>query len=112
MWVAHPSVLPRPVRELEHVSEIPDGRAAGIYSQGRGHRDACERHNSPDVPLSDIDLGSWKFWVLNDDLRDAAFTTLRREAPISFHPPLETPGVEPGPGHWAVTRFEDVHYAR
>jgi cytochrome P450 len=65
----------------------------------------------PDVPLSDIDLGSWKFWVLNDDLRDAAFTTLRREAPISFHPPLETPGVEPGPGHWAVTRFEDVHYA-
>ncbi len=65
----------------------------------------------PDVPLSDIDLGAWKFWVLDDDLRDGAFTTLRREAPISFHPPLETPGVEAGPGHWAVTNFEDVHYA-
>src|SRR6185312_14599035 len=33
------------------------------------------------------------------------------EAPISFHQPLETPGVEPGPGHWALTRFEDVHFA-
>ena len=23
----------------------------------------------PDVPLADIDLGSWKFWVLDDDPR-------------------------------------------
>jgi methyl-branched lipid omega-hydroxylase len=65
----------------------------------------------PDVPLSEIDLADWKFWVLDDDMRDGAFTTLRREAPISFHQPLETPGVEPGPGHWAITRFEDVHFA-
>ncbi len=65
----------------------------------------------PEVPLDEIDLGSWKFWVLDDDLRDGAFATLRREAPISFHQPLETPGVESGAGHWALTRFEDVHYA-
>ncbi len=65
----------------------------------------------PDVPLADIDLGSWKFWVLDDDLRDGSFTTLRREAPISFHEPLESPGVESGAGHWALTKFEDVHYA-
>ena len=65
----------------------------------------------PDVPLSDIDLGAWKFWVLDDDLRDGAFATLRREAPISFHMPLETPGVDGGPGHWALTRYDDVWYA-
>ena len=38
-----------------------------------------------------IDLGSWEFWVKDDDLRDGAFATLRREAPISFHHPLDTP---------------------
>jgi cytochrome P450 len=65
----------------------------------------------PDVPLSEIDLGSWKFWVQNDDLRDGAFATLRREAPISFHEPPQTPGVEPGPGHWAITKFDDIHFA-
>jgi cytochrome P450 len=65
----------------------------------------------PDVPLDDIDLGSWKFWLLDDDLRDGAFATLRREAPISFHQPLETPGVNSGAGHWALTTFDDVHFA-
>ena len=35
-----------------------------------------------DVPLSDIDLGSWDFWGLDDDVRDGAFATLRREAPV------------------------------
>jgi cytochrome P450 len=65
----------------------------------------------PDVPLSNIDLGAWEFWVKDDDLRDGAFATLRREAPISFHPPLETPGVQEGLGHWAVTRYDDVWYA-
>ena len=50
----------------------------------------------PDVPLADIDLGEWKFWVQDDDLRDGAFATLRREAPISFHEPLDTPGGNAG----------------
>ena len=65
----------------------------------------------PEVPLSEIDLGSWKFWVQSDDFRDGAFATLRREAPVSFHLPLETPGVQKGPGHWVITRFDDVWYA-
>ena len=34
----------------------------------------------PEVPLADIELGTWDFWALEDDLRDGAFTTLRREA--------------------------------
>jgi cytochrome P450 len=65
----------------------------------------------PDVPLSDINLGSWDFWALDDDLRDGAFTTLRREAPVSQHPEFVQNGFEPGRGHWAVTRYDDVFHA-
>jgi cytochrome P450 len=65
----------------------------------------------PDVPLADIDLGSWEFWGLNDDIRDGAFATLRREAPISFFPALDTPGVEDHIGHWALTRHDDIWHA-
>jgi methyl-branched lipid omega-hydroxylase len=65
----------------------------------------------PDVPLDDIDLSSLDFWALDDDLRDGAFTTLRREAPISFWAEASFPGFEEGPGHWALTKFDDVFYA-
>ncbi|MBV8929295.1 MAG: cytochrome P450 [Mycobacteriaceae bacterium] len=65
----------------------------------------------PDVPLEDIDLGSWDFWAQDDDVRDGAFATLRREAPISFHRPLEAPGIDDPVGHWALSKFDDVWYA-
>ena len=65
-----------------------------------------------DVPLSDIDLGSWDFWGLDDDIRDGAFATLRREAPISFHESIVgDPDAEEVAGHWALTRHDDVFYA-
>ena len=38
----------------------------------------------PEVPLSEIDLGTWDFWEQDDDFRDGAFATLRREQPVSF----------------------------
>ncbi|BBZ15623.1 cytochrome P450 [Mycobacterium branderi] len=65
----------------------------------------------PNVPLTDIDLSSWDFWSLDDDLRDGAFTTLRREAPVSFWAEPVQPGFEQGPGHWALTKHDDVFYA-
>lgn len=65
----------------------------------------------PDVPRSEIDLGAWEFWGRDDDMRDGAFATLRREAPISFHPALDSPGAEDAVGHWALTRFDDVRFA-
>ena len=68
----------------------------------------------PEVPLTDVDLGTWDFWSLDDDLRDGAFTTLRREAPISFWPEPDVEGFEQfekGAGHWALTRLDDVFYA-
>src|SRR3984893_14686909 len=65
----------------------------------------------PEVPLADIDLGTWDFWALDDDLRDGAFTTLRREAPISFWPEPVQEGLHHGAGHWALTGLDDVFYA-
>jgi cytochrome P450 len=65
----------------------------------------------PDVPLADIDLSSWDFWLQDDDFRDGAFATLRREAPISFHPEPLQEGFGQGAGHWALTKFDDVHFA-
>jgi cytochrome P450 len=65
----------------------------------------------PVVPLEDIDLGTVEFWLLDDDLRDGAFATLRREAPISFHRVAEQYGLDPGAGHWALTRYADIFHA-
>jgi cytochrome P450 len=65
----------------------------------------------PDLPLADIHLESLDFWGLDDDIRDGAFATLRREAPISFWPAIELPGFEAGTGHWALTKLDDVHFA-
>ncbi|CAA0133440.1 Methyl-branched lipid omega-hydroxylase [Mycolicibacterium vanbaalenii] len=65
----------------------------------------------PDVPLSDIDLGTWDFWGLDDDIRDGAFATLRREAPITFHESFVVDDGAAVAGHWALTRYDDVFYA-
>ncbi len=71
----------------------------------------CNGAAPPVVALADIDLGSEDFWSLDDDIRDGAFATLRREAPISFHPAPEVDGFESGNGHWALTKYDDVHHA-
>jgi methyl-branched lipid omega-hydroxylase len=65
----------------------------------------------PDVPLADIDLGTVDFWEWDDDLRDGAFATLRRESPITFFEVPEIAGFEPGAGHWALAAHDDVHHA-
>lgn len=65
----------------------------------------------PHVDLTDIDLSSLDFWDLDDDVRDGAFATLRREAPVSFHETPEFSGFPAGAGHWALTTFDDVHHA-
>jgi cytochrome P450 len=65
----------------------------------------------PKVPLADIQLGSLEFWELDDDVREGAFATLRREAPISFWPSIEMEGFTAGNGHWALTKLDDVFFA-
>ena len=63
------------------------------------------------VPLDDVRLGEWDFWARPHDWRDAAFTTLRREAPVAFFPEMELPSSAPGKGFWALTRHGDVVHA-
>ena len=65
----------------------------------------------PDIPLDDIDLGTIEFWEWDDDRRDGAFATLRRESPVTFFETPEMAGFPTGAGHWALTRHDDVHYA-
>ena len=65
----------------------------------------------PEMPLSEVNLGSWDFWGLDDDLRDGAFATLRREAPVSFHRSFVRDATVETAGHWALTRYDDVFYA-
>src|SRR4051812_41113747 len=56
-----------------------------------------------EVSLTGIDLGSWDFWALDDEVRDGVLATLRREAPVRFFPQLVRKGEQPGAGHWALT---------
>ncbi|MCV7380973.1 cytochrome [Mycobacterium alsense] len=65
----------------------------------------------PEISLADIHLESLDFWALDDDVRDGAFATLRREAPISFSPAIELEGFESGTGYWSLTKHDDVHFA-
>ena len=65
----------------------------------------------PDIPLNDIDLGTIEFWEWDDDRRDGAFATLRRESPVTFFETPEMAGFPTGAGHWALTTHDDVHYA-
>ncbi|WP_370288495.1 cytochrome P450 [Nocardioides sp.] len=65
-----------------------------------------------------IDISSHAFWAGSDRERDLAFAELRRERPVSWHPPAEGSLLgEPdeaegdggrGPGYWAVVRHGDV----
>jgi hypothetical protein len=65
----------------------------------------------PDIALADADLGSWDFWGLDDDVRDGAFATLRREAPVRFFEAFMAEGPDGDTevaGHWALTRYDDI----
>jgi cytochrome P450 len=70
------------------------------------------RNGAPprDLALSEFDLGTWDFWGQDDDFRDGAFATLRREKPISFWEIPSQPDYDPGAGHWALARYDDVHH--
>jgi cytochrome P450 len=60
------------------------------------------------LSADEIRLGDVDFWMLPLDEREGAFTTLRRERPVSFHEEPEVPLLGKGPGFWAVTRYADV----
>jgi cytochrome P450 len=61
-----------------------------------------------DVALDDIDLSDVAFWLEPEEYREAAFRTLRQEAPVRFFAEREFPPLPAGPGYWALTRYDDI----
>lgn len=63
---------------------------------------------------TDIDISSVEFWSKTFDERENVFARLRAEAPVSWHDPLETPGLPPSEhgeaGFWAVTKAADIRH--
>lgn len=61
---------------------------------------------------TDVDISSVAFWSRPFEVRDESFGWLRRHAPVSWHPPLVTPGFPKDKHHqagfWAVTTVADI----
>lgn len=61
---------------------------------------------------TDEDISSVAFWSLPFVERDKTFQRLRQNAPVSWHPPREFPGIPPEvhgePGFWAVVCAAEV----
>ncbi|MGI5127330.1 cytochrome P450 [Pseudonocardia sp. CA-107938] len=57
-----------------------------------------------------LDISSRAFWALPPDQREPAFAELRRERPLSWHPPAETDLLpdEDDPGFWALVTHADI----
>jgi cytochrome P450 len=62
-------------------------------------------------PVDSVDLSDIEFWNRPGPEREAAFASLRKHRPVSFHKEFEPPPGLPlprGPGYWAVTKHADV----
>lgn len=59
---------------------------------------------------STVDISSAEFWLRSPEEQDAVFAALRRESPVSWHPPLEgsMSQAEDDPGFWAVTGAPEI----
>lgn len=57
-----------------------------------------------------IDLSDPEFWARPLSEREGAFLTLREQKPLGFwaEPDLSAAGIEPGPGYYGVTKFDDI----
>jgi cytochrome P450 len=56
----------------------------------------------------DIDLSDRDFWVEPPEVRHAVFDRLRAERPFAFFAEPAIPGLQAGPGYYAVTRHADL----
>jgi cytochrome P450 len=69
----------------------------------------------PHPYTTDRDISSVAFWDRDFEERDRTFGWLREHAPVSWHPPLEVPGLPPEvhgeAGFWALVRAAEVGYA-
>ncbi|WP_324274123.1 hypothetical protein [Blastococcus brunescens] len=58
--------------------------------------------------LGDVDLSDRDFWLEPPEVRHAVFDRLRAQRPFAFFAEPEIPGLEAGPGYYAVTRHADL----
>ncbi|MFV0259163.1 MAG: cytochrome P450 [Acidimicrobiales bacterium] len=64
---------------------------------------------TPHERTIDVDISSNAFWNQSFEEREETFSRLRREAPVSWHPPTEFPAPHEELGFWAVVRHEDIN---
>src|SRR3954471_23705118 len=65
--------------------------------------------------MAAADISAQDFWALPRGERDAVFTALRRDDPLSWHETPESVLVPPElttGGYWAVVRYDDVRHVR
>ena len=66
--------------------------------------------STPHERTIDVDISSVAFWEGSSfDERDETFARLRREAPVSWHPPTDFPFPHDEQGFWAVVRNDDIN---
>jgi cytochrome P450 len=63
------------------------------------------------LSLGKIDLSQFEFWELPEEVRDAAFSTLRKENPVPFFEEIEIEPFPRGPGYYSLTKHDDVLFA-
>lgn len=64
---------------------------------------------TPHERTIDVDISSDAFWAKSFEERDESFARLRREAPVSWHPPTEFPFPHDETGFWAVVNNDDIN---
>ena len=62
------------------------------------------------LSVDEIDPSDIEFWARPLDEREGAFLTLRTEKPLGFfaEPDASEVGIPPGPGYYAVTKYQDI----
>ena len=65
--------------------------------------------STPHERTIDLDISSNAFWARTFEERDGSFARLRREAPVSWHPPTEFPFPHEEVGFWAVVGNDDIN---
>ena len=64
---------------------------------------------TPHERTIDVDISSNAFWAQTFEQREESFARLRREAPVSWHPPTEFPFPHEEEGFWAIVRHDDIN---
>ncbi len=88
-------------RPVAHARAVADHYDPNLSSNGFGGS-GMKLASTPHERTIDVDISSDAFWAKTFEERDESFARLRREAPVSWHPPTEFPFPHEEIGFWAV----------